>query len=38
MSCAAAVGTANRFSGGFDWLVASKWAFAEIPTVEWVFF
>lgn len=38
MSCAAAVGTAmNRFSGGFDWLVARKWAFAEIPTVEWVF-
>lgn len=34
---AAAVGTANRFSSGFDWLVARKWAFAEVPTVEWVF-
>lgn len=29
MSRAAAAGTANRFSGGFDWLVARKWAFAD---------
>lgn len=36
MSRAAAVGTANFFSG-FDWLVARKRAFAEMPTVEWVF-
>lgn len=35
--CAAAVRIANRLSSGLHWLVSRKWAFREIPMVDWVF-